>query len=416
MERVAAMTARRILQTPIAAQPGLVLIIEAYGAPEVWHDGEWRVYMWDWNVPHHEFPDFDSREEAKTWAEREFLILPDAWEECDAVGCPSTVADIIRRVYPRRLTCAEAAAVAWLCYHYEFVDRVGRPIFPGDERCITSFNVVADVMDTLDWDRDGCDLFPAAAGDSYGFVADVSHYGTTIDASIEFHRLWDAVMSEGTVGRWSESEARQLPPGIPAADGPLGGAIRLLCGEKRYPAYEPGYLGYCLGLTPPAQVVPLLGAAYQGISDYGDDARFCSVTASDSQVDVILQRRRLDGTVTAYLTGVDARLRKAVVRPNRKSAAYEASLDDERERFAEEVHAWVAWRPERAAAPPDVPIDAAEAARLIAIAEADDAGLDEAVAFLRARHVFVAEAMHGAPPHVVRRIVLNMLRSLTPQA
>lgn len=43
---------------------------------------------------------------------------------------------------------------------------------------------------------------------------------------------------------------------------------------------------------------------------------------------------------------------------------------------------------------------------------ADETALGEALAFLRARHVFVAEAMSGAPPHVVRRVVLGALEQL----
>ncbi len=290
------------------------MVVGTYGDSLIeWHRDKWYVKLWDWNTPHQEYPDtFESRDAAKSWAERELLIDPAAWEECEAIGSERTIADVVKRIYPRRLTCAEAAAVAHLAYAYEFVDRGGRPIWPGAERCITSFNVIADVLDTLDWDRGPCPLFTTDARNSYGFVADADSSAEAIESSPEFRALWSAFMAEAGVTKWGAAQVRPAPRAVMIPDGGvLSAAARALLDGERYPGYETGAMGAAFGITPPGHLLFIDAGRSISLNEQRTDVRTMQVFEHDNNSHVILHRRLPDGSLRSNLTSLDARLRKA---------------------------------------------------------------------------------------------------------
>jgi len=381
------------------------------------HRDKWYVKIWDWNTPHQEYPNtFDSRDAAKSWAEREFLIDPASWEERDAIGSDDTIADVVKRLYARPLTCEEAAAVAHLAYAFEFVDRRGRPIWPGEEQCITSFNVIADVMDALDWDRGTCRLFPTDARNSYGFVADTQHFADAVELSPEFQALWLAFIVEADAAQWGLMQVRPAPRGvrIPDSGEVLSSVARALCDGGGSPDYQTGAMGNAFGITHRSHVLFIDADTNISLNEQWTDVRTMQVAVHDDSVHVMLHRRLPDGTCRSYLTSLDGVLRKALFRSDERAPLVELIPDDERARFASEVEAWLAWSPPAPTAV-DIRLPAEsgpEIDGLIARAAADDAGLAEAITFLRARHIFVAEAMNNAPPHVVRRIVLGALEKM----
>lgn len=406
----------RNLQTTFAEHRGLLVVVGTYGDSLIeWHREKWYVKLWDWNTPHQEYPDtFESRDAAKRWAEREFVIEPAAWEACAAIGSADTIADVIRRIYPRPLTCAEAASVAHLAYAFEFVDRRGRPIWPGEERCITSFNVIADVLDTLDWDRGVCPLFLTDATNSYGFVADAEASADAIESSAEFRALWSAFIAEAGVSEWGITQVRPAPRAVQIPGGQiLSAAVCSLVDGDRYVTYETGAMGNAFGIVSAGHVVVIDAATNISLNEQWTDVRTLQIVAQGDAVHVILHRRRPDGSRRSYLTSLDATLRKALFRGDEEQPLVELSVDDEREGFAAEVNAWVAWpRDERAARVRPVSEPGDDIDGLIARATPEDASLDEAIAFLKSRNVFVAEAMNHAPPHVVRRVVISALEAM----
>lgn len=334
----------RTLQTAMAAHPGLIVVVESYGDGIDVLQGKWRALHWEWNRPYTEYPDFDTRGDAKAWAEREFLIDPSAWDECDGAGSPETVAGVIRRLYPRRLTGAEAAALALLAHQYEFVDDRGRPIFPGDERCVTSLNVVAAMLDTVDWDRDGGGPV-RALGDSYRLVFHADGARDTVEALPEFRAMFDAFCSAARVSQWRRAGER------PPADqveihgaGPLVAAVRAAVSEKPYDTWETGYVAASLGLGGGRQVVPVAGTAGMTISEDPPEYRGLEVITVDGTTHVLLNRTLPDGRMNTYLAGIDGTLRRAITRRGGEAAVEPLAIERERARFAEELRAWSEWR------------------------------------------------------------------------
>lgn len=326
----------RARQTTFPGHPGLLLVVDTYSSGGIDPSrGNWYVKIWDWNTPHHQTADeFDSRDAAKAWAGREFLIDPAAWEECDAIGSRETIVDVLKRVYPRRLACAEAAAVARLAYAYEFIDTSGRPIWPGEERCITSYNVMADVMDALDWDREACSLFPTDARNSYGFVSDADHWADAVEASPEFRGLWDAFVEAAGVTEWGPSQVRPVPRAVEIpGEGVLSSAIQALFGDERRPGYQTGALSNAFGITHGAHVLPIDAGSSISLDERWTDVRTMEVAARDDGVHVLLHRRLPDGSCRSYLTSVDATLRSALFRGDGRQPCVELSAGGERERF-----------------------------------------------------------------------------------
>ena len=408
---------QQTLQATFEEHPGLLVVVGTYGDSLIeWNRDKWYVKIWDWNTPHQEYPDsFDSREAAKSWAEREFLIDPAWWEECDAIGSDDTIVDVLKRMYARPLTCTEAAAVAHLAYAYEFIDRRARPIWPGEERCITSFNVIADVMDALDWDREGCRLFPTDARNSYGFVSDADFFAEAVESSPEFRAMRDAFIAEADVAQWGLAQVRPAPRAVQIPDeGVLSAAVRPLVDGKRYPQYQTGAMGNAFGITHRSHVLFVDAECNINLNGEWTDVRSMQVAVHDDAVHLMLHRRLPDGSRRSYLTSLGATLRKALLRTGEQEPLVELSVSGERERFAAEVEAWLASPPSAPRAAdrrlPAEPRDEIDA--LIARVVADDAALGEAIAFLRARHMFVAEAMNNAPPHVVRRVILGALEMM----
>jgi hypothetical protein len=407
------------LQATFPEQPGLILVVRAFPSP---FNGspEWGVKLWDWRTVHQEFPSgFPTRDDARAWAEREFLIDPAAWEACRDAGSPESIAGVVKRVYRRRLTCAEAAAFARIAYGYEFLDSMGRAFWPGDEVCIVSFNVVADALDSVDWERDGCDLFPTDATHTYGFVADSNHPSNTdaIETSPEFTAMWDAFCRAGGVSAWWKGyDVRPLPRAIAVTgDGPLAGPVRALLEEERSPNYETGALARALAIPVAGRVLRADHGHSRSLNEAWSDVRSIQVAAVGGRVEVLLQRRLPDGSCRSYRTGIDGVLRNAAVRAQEHGPLEVLSIDDERARFAEELEAWCV-------GPPAEPQDAADVhsvhdeelrvmSRRLASPNGAEA-LDEALSLLQARGVFVAEAMNQAPPHVVLRVVESALRRL----
>ena len=404
------------LQTTFDEHPGLLVVAGNYGDTFTdSHRKNWYVKLWDWNTPHNDYPDrLDSRDAAKTWAEREFLIDPAAWEECDAIGSADTIADVVKRIYPRRLTCAEAAGVAHLAYAYEFIDRRGRPIWPGEERCITSFNVIADVMDALDWDRGPCPLFATDARNSYGFVADADASAEVIESSPEFRAMWSAFIAAADVSEWGLTQVRPAVRPVQIPDGGiLSAAARSLFDGERYSGYETGAIGNAFGIMHRGHVLFIDAGCNISLNAQWTDVRTIQVTAHDAEVHVMLHRSLPDGSRRSYLTSLDGTLRKALIRREEQEPLVELTIDAERERFAAEVEAWAATPPAARAAhalPAAEPGDDIEG--VIARVAHEDASLDEAIAFLKSRHIVVAEALNNAPPHVVRRVVLSALEKM----
>jgi hypothetical protein len=405
------------LQATFEEHPGLLVVVGTYGDSLIeWNRDKWYVKVWDWNTPHQEYPDsFDSRDVAKSWAEREFLIDPASWEERDAIGSDDTIVDVLKRMHARPLTCAEAAAVAHLAYAYEFIDRRGRPIWPGEERCITSFNVIADVMDALDWDREGCQLFPTDARNSYGFVSDADFFAEAVESSPEFRAIWDAFIVEAGVAQWGLTQVRPAPRAVQIPDeGALSAAVRSLFDGERYPQYQTGAMGNAFGLTHRSHVLFVDAEWNINLNEEWTDVRTMQVAVTDDGVHLMLHRRLPDGSCRSYLTSLDATLRKALLRTAEQQPLVELSVHGERERFAAEIEAWLATSiPAKRAEDARLPAEPGdEIDGLIARVMADDAALGEAITFLRARHIFVAEAMNNAPPHVVRRVVLGALETM----
>jgi hypothetical protein len=403
------------LQTTFGEHPGLLVVVGTYGDRTIeWHRDKWYVKIWDWNTPHQELPDkFDSRDAAQSWAEREFLVDPATWEECDAPGSADTIVDVLKRIYPRPLTCAEAAAAARLAYAYEFIDARGRPIWPGEERCITSYNVIAGVLDALDWDRQGCSLFATNADNSYGFVADTNYWADAVESSTEFRLMWHAFIVEARVTQWISSQVQPAPRAVRIPEGGLlSTTVRALVDGERHPGYQTGAMASALGITDRSHVLLLDAETSISLNEAWTDVRTMQVAVRDDGVHVVLERRLPDGSRRSYLTSLDATLRKAVLRPEEHLPLTELSIEDERDRFAVEVEAWLAAQTTEPADDAFVLEPGDEVDGLIARIAADPAAVGEAVAFLRGKHIFVAEAMNDAPPHVVRRVVLGALEAM----
>lgn len=407
-----------VFQAVIREHPGLIVVVEGHREPSPARSGRWRVFLWDWNVPHHDFAfdEFETEPDARAYAEREFLVDPAEWETCDAPGSPDTIARAIRRIYSRPLTAAEAASSALLACGFEFIDAKGRPIFPGDERCITSFNVVADMMDTLDWDRQQDGVVPAPHGDSYGFVAGVHASATAVASLPEFRHLWAAFGAEAAPGGWRRTGDEW---GRPVVDLPDQGALLrtvhgLLDGEV-YPSYQTGYLCASLGVGAGRQVLRRAVGCHADISEDGRDSRAIDLIPADGQIHLLLHRRRPGGRVTTYRTAVDGELRAAVTRADDRLPVEPLPLEQARDRFVEERDAWIAWGSPHAGSPAQPTaleaLDIGEVQRMLMVASSSDAGLLQAVEFLRANGIFVMEAMNGAPPHVVRPLVIAALEA-----
>jgi hypothetical protein len=186
---------------------------------------------------------------------------------------------------------------------------------------------------------------------------------------------------------------------------------------KRYAGYETGALARALDL-------PVDGRALrfdQGVSltlDEGwTDVRTMRVIGVQGGVEVLLQRRLPDGSCRSYRTGLDGVLRSAALRQQEWGPLEKLSVDLERDRFSMELDAWRA----EALAESDTQADpfpvADEELRVLSRrldSPEGAAALDDALAALKARGVFVAEAMNDAPPHVVLRVVRATLRQLLP--
>ena len=177
---------------------------------------------------------------------------------------------------------------------------------------------------------------------------------------------------------------------------------------------QTGAMGNAFGITHRSHVVFVDAECNVNLNGEWTDVRTMQVAVHDDAVHLMLHRRLPDGSRRSYLTSLDATLRKTLLRTGEQEPIVELSVNGERERFAVEVEAWLASPPSapraadtRLSAEPRDEIDA-----LIARVVADDAGLGEAITFLRARHIFVAEAMNNAPPHVVRRVVLGALEMM----
>jgi hypothetical protein len=270
-------------------------------------------------------------------------------------------------------------------------------------------------MDALDWDRGTCRLFPTDARNSYGFVADAQFSANAVKSSPEFRAMWDAFIAAAGITHWGVTQARPARRAVEIPDGAaLSSAARALFDGQRYSDYETGAMGNAFGITHRAHVLLIDAGSSISLNEQWTDVRSMQVVEHDGVVQVMLHRRLPDGSRRSYLTSLDATLRKALLRREEKEPLVELRVDDERGRFAEEVEAWLAASTE--AEPAEHALLAAEPGDdingLIARVTQDDGALDEAIAFLKSRYVFVAEAMNNAPPHVVRRVVLSALAAM----
>jgi hypothetical protein len=226
--------------------------------------------------------------------------------------------------------------------------------------------------------------------------------------------MWSAFVAAAGVSQWGPTQARPAVRPVQIPDGGiLSATARSLFDGERYSGYETGATGTAFGITHRGHLLFIDSGRNISLNEQWTDVRTIQITAQDAEVHVMLHRSLPDGSRRSYLTSLDATLRKALIRRDEQEPLVELSIDAERERFAAEVEAWAATAPAVRAAhglPAAQPGDDIEG--VIARVAHEDASLDEAIAFLKSRHIFVAEAMNNAPPHVVRRVVLSALEKM----
>jgi hypothetical protein len=431
-----------VLQTGFPEVPGTFVAIELLTGGALWRgvDSAWRVMFWDRSSLDTDLTQdgFPTLEEARAWAECEFNIRRDDWIESERIGSSKSIAEIVDLLFARRLTCDEAAAVACLAYNYVFLDERGLVIFPGDESCCTSFNVVADVLDQLPWEHGECSLFATNSQNHYGFVSDVVYNQAIVEASEEFRLLMAAFTATPTVRTC-------MPENFQERSG--------------FDRFLSGYLWQNLKGPADTHVIPAR-------TDSAGDDRLLYLT-SGSPSHIVLEVGQYDAELRYYRSSSDGVL-QAAARRFASGPIVPLPLDTAvREEFAAHIEAYLQWRRSQPAstsvrvyheaegAGPAADVVtcvrcesrvAAVSAHVLPVHTFDEAGeggyaalpacdrcwrdvLDNTVArvealdedspdvfqlaaLFRRYNVFIYEQMSGADSHVVKRVLLGMLREI----
>ena len=403
-----------VLQAVFPEHPAVLVAVQAR------EDGA-ALWLWDRNGPRRNW-EFPTPGDAQRWAEREFAIRASAWIESADTGSPRTLLDVLRTLRPRPFTCDEMCAAVCLAYLYVAIDERGLPLFPTPERCMTSYNVVSELPDTLDWTRSGCTLFEARAANGYGFVADVHHHARTVEASREFREIKAAITSAARISAWVRADYGPAvwPVRAPADSGPLAPVVNIVI-EHRDNAPDTVMSGYEAEAFGIASGLHLLDSKSVGeqLRDRPYLGRAAEVVAVNGTIHLVFSviRETSESVFTCdmYVTSAEGRLRKAARRIE-SDAILDVPLADAADAFENETHAWLEWAARRLAPSGPRLVRDTELERMLAEIDSLDENSEAVLAFaatLQRRGIFVAEHMAGAPPHVVKRTLIAALRRLT---
>ena len=322
----------RTLQAPIARFPGVAIAISSE------EDKPWQIAVWQYDSADTELRyEFDTVDAACAFAAREFHLALDDWMQCESCGSPLAIVDAVRHAYRRRLTRAEAAAVACLSYNYQCLDERGLFIWPSHGRYVTSYRVVAyDVLDTLDWDRGG-DPFGSV---SYDFA--MMAIEGDLENTPEFRELWAAFTRTAHVSSWRRFDPDlRLPALTISGDGRFAALARAASEDPPlHHNWQSGAVARALGLRERERLI--------AVRRLWRDSSTADVARLDDGLHLILTGRQ-DEATDFYLTSTEGELLGAARRADDTAPLETLSRDNARRGFEHETEQWLRWLDESGA-------------------------------------------------------------------